>query len=92
MLGGGGRRGVKKGKVVLLERDKGGRLEAWVEEGDAGKMVRLGEVADERVGRLVWLGYLAGRNVSSEGARRSVVDGVLEIVERPVGTVATQVV
>lgn len=91
VFGGAGRKGVKKGRVLLLERDARGGLGAWVEEGE-GEMVRLGEVRDERVGRLVWLGYLAGKTVSSEGARRSVVEGVLGLVERPVGTVATQVV
>jgi hypothetical protein len=49
-------------------------------------------VRDERVARLVWLGYLAGGTVASEGARRSVVEGVMELVERPIGTVETQVV
>ncbi|MCJ1301437.1 Altered inheritance of mitochondria protein 18 mitochondrial [Hypocenomyce scalaris] len=94
VFGGAGRKGVKKGRVLLLERDRQGALGAWVEDGEGkgGEMVRLGGVRDERVGRLVWLGYLAGKNVSSEGARRSVSEGVLEYVGRPVGTVATQVV
>ena len=56
------------------------------------KMVGMGGVKDERISRLVWMGYLAGKNVASEGARTSVVDGVLELVERPIGTVETQVV
>ena len=94
VFGGAGRKGVKKGRVLLLERDAEGALGAWVEDGDGvgAEMVRLGEVRDERVSRLVWLGYLAGKNVSSEGARKSVVEGVMEFVERPIGTVATQVV
>jgi hypothetical protein len=37
------------------------------------------------------LNYLAGKTVSSEGARQSVVDGVMGIVERPVGTVVLKV-
>lgn len=64
-------------------------------EGDKSnpaRMVWIGGVNDERISRLVWLGYLAGGKVASEGARRSVVDGVMELVERPIGTVETQVV
>lgn len=96
VFSGAGRKGVGKGKVLMLERGGRGELVGWV-EGEAGKeqaegdFLQLGEVQDERVGRLVWLGYLAGKSVASEGARRSVVDGVMEFVERPVGTVETQV-
>lgn len=56
------------------------------------RMVWMGGVNDERISRLVWMGYLAGGKVASEGARKSVVDGVMELVERPIGTVETQVV
>lgn len=99
----GGRGSVGKGKVLLLGRGPNGALRAWVEE-DAGRadsktltqkgerMTLLGTVKDERISRLVWMGYLAGQNIASEDARRSVVDGVIEIVERPLGTVETQVV
>lgn len=59
---------------------------------NSGKMVWMGGLQDERISRLVWMGYLAGGNVASEGARKSVVEGVLELVERPIGTVETQVV
>lgn len=55
------------------------------------QMAYLGGLQDERISRLVWLGYLAGQNVASEGARKSVVDGFMEIVERPIGTIDTQV-
>lgn len=91
----GGRKGVGKGKVLMLGRGQDGALSVWVEEeveGKAGEFLRLGGVRDERVARLVWLGYLAGGNVASEGARKSVVEGVMELVERPIGTVETQVV
>ncbi|OZA78572.1 MAG: hypothetical protein B7X77_03805, partial [Caulobacter sp. 39-67-4] len=57
-----------------------------------GKRDRMGSVADERLSRLLWLNYLAGNKVASEGARQNIIDGVMEFVERPVGTVATQVV
>lgn len=99
----GGRGSVGKGKVLLLGRWSTGSLRAWVEEdaGEAdsktltrkgGQMTLLGTVKDERISRLVWMGYLAGPNIASEDARRSVVDGLIEIVERPVGTIETQVV
>lgn len=55
-------------------------------------MTLLGTINDERISRLVWMGYLAGQNIASEDARRSIVDGVIEMVERPVGTIETQVV
>lgn len=96
VFSGAGRKGVGKGKVLVLERGARGELVGWV-EGEGGKgpaggnLLKLGEVRDERVGRLVWLVYLAGKNVASEGARKSVVEGVMGFVERPVGTVETQV-
>lgn len=99
----GGRGSVGKGKVLLLGRGANGALRAWVEEDAVGaepktltrkgeRMTLLGTVKDERISRLVWMGYLAGQKIASEDARRSVVDGVIEIVERPVGTIETQVV
>ena len=88
-----------KGSVIILTRDKSGSLGALyqplVQKGDKqetmGKSSWLGEVKDERVGRLVWLLYLGGQNVSSEPARKSIVDGCIDIVERPVGTLETMV-
>ncbi|MCJ1451670.1 Altered inheritance of mitochondria protein 18 mitochondrial [Mycoblastus sanguinarius] len=99
----GGRGSVGKGKVLLLGRGADGALRAWAEDEapsaespepkqKAGGMSLLGTVKDERISRLVWMGYLTGENVASEEARQSVVNGVMEIVERPVGTVETQVV
>jgi hypothetical protein len=52
----------------------------------------VGVVPDERISRLIWLNYLAGSKVASEAARQNIITGVMEFVERPVGTVATQVV
>ena len=46
-----------------------------------GEMVDMGGVGDERIARLVWLGYLGGKNVSSESARKGVVDGLVHLVE-----------
>ena len=99
----GGRGSVGKGKVILLGRGTNGALRAWVEEDAEGaeskastrkgeRMTLLGTIKDERISRLVWMGYLAGQHIASEDARRSVVDGVIEMVERPVGTIETQVV
>ena len=102
----GGRGSVGKGRVMLLGRGTTGDLRAWVEEGAAtagqgeqnlhvlkgDRLSLLGRVEDERVSRLVWMGYLAGKRVASEPARASVIDGVLEVVERPYGSIETQVV
>ena len=81
---------VPKQKELLLSRDGMGKLAVWYDDGKNGAQ-RLGEVKDERISRAVWLNYLAGKTVASEGARKSIVEGVMEFVERPVGTVATQV-
>ncbi|KAL9575870.1 MAG: hypothetical protein Q9212_007615, partial [Teloschistes hypoglaucus] len=119
-----GRKGIEKGKVLLLQRDRAGELGVWHErdgekenvtetQAEAGqqpqrskaeqrrmveaekerrrKMEWVGGMKDERISRLVWLGYLAGWNVASEGARESVVNGIMEIVGRPIGTIGTQV-
>ncbi|KAL8920758.1 MAG: hypothetical protein Q9208_006088 [Pyrenodesmia sp. 3 TL-2023] len=98
---GGGRKGVGKGKVLMMSRGADGGLGVWVEDevleqaekkGVRGEMKYLGGMKDERISRLVWLGYLAGDNVASEEARQNVVEGVMDIVERPIGTLETQVV
>ena len=47
----------------------------------------VGTMKDQRISRQVWLGYVGGKNVSSEKARESIVNGILELVERPLGTV-----
>lgn len=91
-FGGSARRKLAKGGVLLLTRDANGKMGVWEEDGKRGHRIKMGDVVDERVGRLLWLNYLAGKNVSSEPARQSVVEGCMEFVERPVGTVATQVV
>lgn len=83
-----------KGSVIGLTRNKKGTLGAMYQtvvqkEGKEkmGKPAFLGEVVDPRVSRLVWLLYLGGQNVSSEEARKNIVDGCIAITERPVGTV-----
>ncbi|KAL1618696.1 Altered inheritance of mitochondria protein 18 mitochondrial [Diplodia seriata] len=85
-----------KGSVLLLRRDAKGALDmlyqATGKDGsNMGPLEALGTVNDERLTRLSWLLYLGGKNVSSEGARKNVVDGCLELVERPIGTVETRV-
>lgn len=100
IFGGRGAKGVSKGSALLLGRGGNGVLTVWMERGKddggvagrAGTMAALGSVQDERVGRLLWLGYLAGRTVASEGARKNIVQGVMDLVERPIGTVETQVI
>ncbi|KAJ4374651.1 Altered inheritance of mitochondria protein 18 mitochondrial [Didymella sp. IMI 355093] len=83
-----------KGSVIILARSKKGTLGAMYQtvvqkdgKEKMGKPAFLGEVVDPRVSRLVWLLYLGGQNVSSEEARKNIVDGCISITERPVGTV-----
>ncbi|AEO63116.1 uncharacterized protein THITE_108165 [Thermothielavioides terrestris NRRL 8126] len=89
---------VPKRKELLLARDETGRLSITYDAGankqegrPAGRQL-IGVVEDERVSRALWLNYLAGKKVASEPARKSIVEGIMEFVERPVGTVATRVV
>lgn len=86
---------VPKKKELLLSRDNEGKLAVTYGEGDhrdkAGRSL-MGTISDERLSRLLWLNYLAGSKVASEGARENIIEGIMEFVERPVGTVATQVV
>ncbi|PYH97206.1 hypothetical protein BO71DRAFT_281766, partial [Aspergillus ellipticus CBS 707.79] len=91
LFGGGQRKNVAKGQTVVLVRGAKGQLDALVRVAPDVPGRYMGRVRDERVSRLVWLNYLAGKGVSSEGARRSVVDGVMGVVERPVGTVVQKV-
>ncbi|KAF2183034.1 hypothetical protein K469DRAFT_710989 [Zopfia rhizophila CBS 207.26] len=89
-----GRGKAPKGSIILLRRNRDGEFGAYYQsvtktnKGEKlGELTKLGEVKDERVSRLVWLLYLGGKNVSSEPARKSIVDGCIGIVERPIGTV-----
>ncbi|KAL2754178.1 hypothetical protein ACRALDRAFT_2109005 [Sodiomyces alcalophilus JCM 7366] len=81
----------KQGEMILC-RDAKGRLDVLYDDGSGKGRQLLGRVDDERVSRLLWLNYLAGSKVASEEARKNIVDGVMEFVERPIGTVASQVV
>ena len=92
VFGGGQRKSVPKGQTLILLRNAHGSLEAVFQPDPAQPIRWMGRVTDERVSRLVWLNYLAGKTVSSEGARKNIVDGLMAIVERPVGTVVQRVV
>lgn len=85
---------VPKKQELLLCRDERGVLSVMFNSGRGKDPQRevMGTVEDERLSRLLWLNYLAGSKVASEPARDSIIEGVMEFVERPVGTVATQVV
>lgn len=85
---------VQRKKELLLVRDASGTLTLTYNSGDfkTPKKSVMGSLSDERLSRLLWLNYLAGKKVASEEARRNIINGVMEFVERPVGTVATQVI
>ncbi|KAF2101239.1 hypothetical protein NA57DRAFT_33865 [Rhizodiscina lignyota] len=80
-----------KGSIVILTRPADGSMGVLFQAKEDGEVMDLGAVRDERIARLVWLGYLGGKNVSSESTRKGVVEGCVELVERPVGTVETKV-
>ncbi|KAH8909229.1 chalcone isomerase-like protein [Coniochaeta sp. PMI_546] len=82
---------VPKRKELLLLRNGQGQLSVVYDDGRTSGRQLLGTVDDERISRALWLNYLAGKKVASEPARKSIVEGIVEFVERPVGTVATQV-
>jgi hypothetical protein len=79
-----------KGEVLLLTRDGKGKFGVLYQD-KSNKSEDFGTVSDERIARLIWLGYLGGKGVSSESARQNIVEGIIEMVERPVGTVSTKV-
>jgi hypothetical protein len=92
VFGAGKGKSVPKGQTLVLMRDRVGAMDALFQPGADKPVTWMGRVEDERVSRLVWLNYLAGKTVSSEGARSSIVDGLMSIVERPLGTVVQKVV
>ncbi|KAJ5584773.1 uncharacterized protein N7459_004573 [Penicillium hispanicum] len=92
VFGGGQRKNVPKGQTLVLLRNAHGALDALFQPDPEQPFQLMGRVADERISRLVWLNYLAGKTVSSEGARKNIVDGLMTMVERPVGTVVQRVV
>lgn len=90
LFGGKGR--APKGSAVLLTRDGDGKLGVLFQEKEGqGQTIDFGVIPDERISRLIWLGYLGGKSVSSEAARNGIVDGIMELVERPIGSIETRV-
>lgn len=85
-----------KQSVLILARDAVGKLDvlyqANPEGGKKAVMERMGAVSDERVARLIWLGYLTGGKVSSPAAREGVAQGCVEWASRPVGSIETRVI
>ena len=91
------RRAFNRGKApkkqeLLMVRDADGSLRVVFDDGRSSGRQVLGSVSDERLSRALWLNYLGGRKVASAETQKSIVDGVIEFVERPIGTVAAQVV
>lgn len=82
---------VPKQKELLMLRDRAGRLTMVFDDGKSNGRQLLGTVDEERISRALWMNYLGGKKVASEEARKNIVNGVMEFVERPVGTVASQV-
>lgn len=85
-----------KGSVMILSRNVNGALDVWFQEKPAAsgkdKQVQLlGSVPDERIAKLIWLGYLGGDKVSSENARQGVADGCVAFASRPIGSVEAMV-
>lgn len=86
-----------KGSVMILARGQRGALDVWFQEkpassGKEKEVQRLGSVDDERISKLIWLGYLAGDKVSSEAARKGVVEGCVAFAGRPIGSAESRVV
>ncbi|KAK4548658.1 hypothetical protein LTR36_009569 [Oleoguttula mirabilis] len=86
-----------KQSILILARDNVGVLDVLFqpkpsESGKQKEMELLGSVSDERIARLIWLGYLAGAKVSSPPAREGVVAGCVGFAARPVGSVETRVI
>lgn len=82
---------VPKKKELLMLREGTGKLTLVYDDGKSSGRQLLGIVDDERISRALWMNYLGGKKVASEEAKQNIVNGVMEFVERPVGTVAAQV-
>jgi len=85
---------ASKGSILILQRDTRGALNVLYQakpESKKSDMEKLGLVEDERIARLIWLGYLAGEKVSSKSTRDSVVDGCIDFATRPIGSVESRI-
>lgn len=97
MFSGQGKAG--KGSIVTLVRDEKGKLDVYFEKEKSDSkdkkenkgINRIGMVNDSRIGDLIWFGYLGGKNVSSESARKGVMNGCLTLTGRPVGSAETMI-
>lgn len=88
-----GRGSAPVGSVLLLTRDAAGSLGVlYADREGRGNLERLGELKDERISKLIWLNYLAGKKVSSEPARQDIARGAVALAERPLGTAERKVV
>lgn len=85
-----GKGSAPTGSVLVLTRDGDGSL-GLIYQDKKGKVENFGTLKDDRIARLLWLVYLGGKNVSSEAARQGVVEGIIDIVSRPLGSVETKV-
>ncbi|KAI5290799.1 Altered inheritance of mitochondria protein 18 mitochondrial [Ascosphaera acerosa] len=93
-LGLGLRKAVPKGEAVMLLRGRDGALQLLTQPPNrlAGPVAWLGAVRDERVSRVLWAKYLAGKTVASEEARQSIIAGMMDLVKRPSGVIEQRVV
>lgn len=80
---------VPKTRPLVFARNGKGTMNVWFEKEKS--LARIGEVREERLSRVIWLNFLSGGKPSCVGMRDTTVEGLLEFVERPVGTVAAQV-
>ncbi|KAI5847786.1 chalcone-flavanone isomerase-domain-containing protein [Morchella snyderi] len=97
----GQKKSVPKQKTLLLVRDANGALECLFDptgrndgrvggdDAEKDRVVVLGSVADRRLSTALWMCYVGAGKVASEPARRSVVEGLVALAERPVGTVGS---
>lgn len=86
-----------KGSVMILTRGRMGEMDVWFQPkptatGSDSQMSKLGSVLDERISRLIWLGYLGGDKVSSEPARKGVAQGCVNFAGRPIGSAESRVI
>ncbi|CCX17395.1 Similar to Altered inheritance of mitochondria protein 18, mitochondrial; acc. no. Q6BN19 [Pyronema omphalodes CBS 100304] len=96
LFGGAFKKSVPKQKTLLLCRGKEGEFSVYYDptgrnDGKFGgegeeKFQTLGAIKDPRISKALWLCYLAGAKPASASARESIVDGVLNMTQRPAET------
>jgi hypothetical protein len=85
-----GKGSAPTGSVLVLTRAGDGTLGLLYQD-KTGKVEDFGTLRDERIARLLWLNYMGGKKVSSESMRQGVVNGIIDVVSRPLGSVETKV-